>query len=78
MVPRATLLSGDARERKTSPSVSRLGKKNTDGGSAKLKAYFEPPIKIAKWVHFAARTVLVVAASTHRPGAAKVTLACCR
>ena len=43
---------------------------------ARLKAYFEPPIKIAKWVHFAARTVLVVAASTHRPGAAKVTLAC--
>jgi len=75
MVPRATLLSGDARERKTSPSVSRLGKK-TRTVAAKLKAYFEPPIKIAKWVHFAARTVLVVAASTHRLGAAKVTLAC--
>ena len=41
-----------------------------------LKADFEPPIKIAKWVHFAARSVHVAAASAHRPVAAKVTLAC--
>ena len=41
-----------------------------------LKAYFEPPFETPKLYNLAARTVLVVAASTHRPGAAKVTLAC--
>jgi hypothetical protein len=48
------------------------------GVSTYLKAYFEPPFETPKLYNLAARTVLVVAASTHRPGAAKVTLACCR